>query len=53
MILSIDDTRNLKCDVTARNYKSGLQLLNCCSWEILYIDHDLGIETISCNKRLK
>lgn len=45
MWLLIDDTRDLNCEVTARNAKAGKKLLAVGGWECLCLDHDLGEET--------
>jgi len=41
--LMIDDCRDSKADVIARNYFEGLRLLEKFGpWDILYLDHDLA-----------
>lgn len=41
--LLIDDLRNLKADVIARNPTEGILLLeNCGPWDLLLLDHDMA-----------
>lgn len=41
--LLIDDMRDIKADVIARNYKEGIHALqNSGPFDILYLDHDLA-----------
>lgn len=42
-ILLIDDCRNLKADVIARNYEEGIRQLEFNGyWDVLLLDHDLA-----------
>lgn len=43
-ILLIDDMRTVPNAVIARDFKTGLQMLEDQSWDVLLIDHDLGEE---------
>lgn len=40
--LLIDDLREIKADRIARTFPEGIQALREGSWDILYLDHDLG-----------
>lgn len=41
--LLIDDMRTIDVDATAKNYDEGIKLLQQEVWDILYLDHDLGM----------
>lgn len=38
----IDDVRTIRGAEIARNYREGIECLRKDSWDVLYIDHDLG-----------
>jgi hypothetical protein len=40
--LLIDDLRDIAAQRVARTYDEGIQALKDGSWDILYLDHDLG-----------
>ena len=42
MILLIDDQRNLKADIVARNGETGIAILTAFKIDALLLDHDLG-----------
>ena len=47
LTLLIDDLRDIDVDVIARNGKAGLVILDLIRVDVLYLDHDLGPDSIS------
>ncbi|MCK9432542.1 MAG: hypothetical protein M0R00_06260 [Candidatus Omnitrophica bacterium] len=40
--LLIDDFRDYGCDRTEKTFSGGIEALKSESWDIVYLDHDLG-----------
>lgn len=41
--LLIDDVRDFNCERTCRTVKEGIEALQEESWDVLFLDHDMGL----------